>query len=393
MQPTRRATLLGLGAALTFGPASLALAAAATERRFVVILLRGALDGLSAVQPYGDPALAGLRGGLALPEPGREGGVLDLGGRFGLHPALSGLHGLYRGGDLAILHATAGHYRSRSHFDAQDYLESGADRRMDSGWLNRVAQCLPPHHGPGSETALCVGATVALLLRGRAPVGAWLPQGFARPDAALYRALAELHHGDPLTGPAIAEGLKERGFTSAVLQNGEPARNRYAFPALAEAAGRLLAAADGPRLAALEVGGWDTHAAQKGRLPGVLRQLDSGIVALRHGLGEAWRQSVVLAVTEFGRTVRGNGTGGTDHGTGTVAFLGGGAVAGGRVLGDWPGLGPGRLFEDRDLLPTSDLRSLAKAVLAGHLGLGAEQIAGVFPGSTAAAPLRGVMRS
>jgi uncharacterized protein (DUF1501 family) len=393
MEIGRRATLLGLGAAFTLGPASLALAAAATDRRFVVILLRGALDGLSAVQPYGDPALAGLRGGLALPEPGREGGVLDLGGRFGLHPVLGGLHGLYRDGDLAILHATAGHYRSRSHFDAQDYLESGADRRMDSGWLNRVAQALPPHHGAGSETALSVGATVALLLRGRAPVGAWMPQGFVHPDAALYRALAELHHGDPLTGPAIAEGLKERGFTAAVLRGTEPAKNRFAFPALAEAAGRLLAAAEGPRLAAMEVGGWDTHVAQKGRLAGVLRQLDAGMVALRRGLGEAWGRSVVLAVTEFGRTVRENGTGGTDHGTATVAFLAGGAVAGGRVLGEWPGLGSGRLFENRDLAPTSDLRSLAKGALAAHLGLGPERLAAVFPDSASAAPMAGLLRA
>ena len=155
-----------------------------------------------------------------------------------------------------------------------------------------------------------------------------------------------------MLGPAIAEGLSERGFSAAVLSGGEPAQNRYAFPALAKAAGEMLRAEDGPRIAALEIGGWDTHAGQTPRLAGVLRQLDAGLAALKTGLGAAWRQTAVLVMTEFGRTVRMNGTKGTDHGTGTVAFVLGGAVAGGRVVADWPGLGAGRLFEDRDLQPT-----------------------------------------
>ena len=392
---TRRSALLGLGGAMAMGRVSLALAAAATEQRFVVVIPRGALDGLSAVQPYGDPALAGLRGELALPQPGREGGVLDLGGFHGLHPSMVGMHGMFGAGEMAVVHAVAGPYRSRSHFEAQDYLESGADHRLSSGWLNRAAGLLPakPGKGPGSETALSVGATVALLLRGAAPVGSWLPQSFAQPEAALYRTLAALHRGDPVTGPAIAEGLKDRGFSESVLAGSAQAPKRNAFPALAGAAGRLLAAADGPRIAALEIGGWDTHAAQVQRLHAVLKELDDGMLALKEGLGVAWRRTAVLVMTEFGRTVAVNGTRGTDHGTGGVAFLAGGAVAGGKVLGTWPGLGAGRLFENRDLAPTTDLRSVAKGMLAAHFGLDAGRLGGVFPDSGAATPMSGLLRA
>ena len=387
---SRRATLLGLATTLTAGRASVAFAAAVTEQRFVVILLRGALDGLAAVQPYGDPALRDLRGDLMLPDPGQDNGVLDLGGFHGLHPALAGMHGLYQANELAVIHAVAGPYRSRSHFEAQDYLESGADHRMTSGWLNRAATMLPTRPG-GAEAALAVGTGVGLMLRGPAPVGTWLPQTFARPDPALYRTLAALHRPDPLTGPAIAEGLHERGFTEAVLNGQEAPKDKYSFPALATAAGKLLADANGPRLAVLELGGWDTHAAQKNRLPGVLGTLDRGITGLKSGLGPAWLRTAVLVMTEFGRTVRTNGTAGTDHGTAGVAFLAGGAIAGGRVLGTWPGLAD--LLDNRDLAPTTDLRSVAKGLLAAHFKFPAARLAAIFPDSTAAPPLTGLLRS
>jgi uncharacterized protein (DUF1501 family) len=155
----------------------------------------------------------------------------------------------------------------------------------------------------------------------------------------------------------------------------------------------MLRASAGPRIAAMELGGWDTHIRQVPRLADVLRQLDAGLAALRVGLGDAWRQTAVLAITEFGRTARMNGTEGTDHGTASVAFLLGGAVAGGRVLADWPGLGSGRLLEDRDLAPTRDIRSVAKGVLRHHLGLGDAALAGVFPDSAAAEPIGGLIRS
>jgi uncharacterized protein (DUF1501 family) len=262
---------------------------------------------------------------------------------------------------------------------------------MSSGWLNRVAGLLPTKPG-GSDTALSVGGTVGLLLRGPTPVGNWLPQSFAQPDPALYRAIAALNTADRITGPAIRAGLHERGFTEAVLNGSEPPKDKYSFPALAEAAGKLLAAADGPRLAALELTGWDTHAAQNNRLPGVLGTLDRGLVGLKQGLGPAWARSVVLVMTEFGRTVRANGTNGTDHGTGGIALLAGGAVAGGRVLGNWPGLAPDRLFENRDLMPTTDLRSVAKGMLAAHLRLDAARLASIFPDSAAAVPMTGLLR-
>jgi uncharacterized protein (DUF1501 family) len=387
----RRTALLGLAATVTLGRASLALAAAPTERRFVVVLLRGALDGLSAVVPYGDAGLAALRGPLLAPPPGQDGGLLDLGGFFGLHPALAGLHGLYQAGDLLPVHAVAGFWRSRSHFEAQDFLEFGTAHGMSCGWLNRVAALLPLP--AATEAAIAIADTPPPLLRGPATVGSWMPPRFATPPPDLYARLAELHRTDPLTGPAIAEGLRARAFTAAVLAGLPAEPNRFGFPALAHAAGRLLAAADGPRLAALEIGDWDTHTAQLARLGGPLRQLDLGLTALRTGLGAAWPDTVVLVVTEFGRTVRVNGTGGTDHGTGTVAFVLGGRVAGGRVLADWPGLAPGALFENRDLQPTRDLRTLAAGLLAEHLGLDAAALALVFPEGTPAPPLSGLLRA
>ena len=384
---SRRTALLGLGAAVSLGRVSLAMAAAPTDRRFVVVLLRGALDGLAAVTPYGDPAFAALRGEA---RPGGDGGLLDLGGFYGLHPALSGLHAMYGQGELLPVHAVAGPVRTRSHFEAQDLMESGAEQRMNSGWLNRAVQGMASA-GPNG-LPLSVGVSLPLLLRGPATVGAFAPQSFAQPQPDLYARLVALHEHDAVTGPAIREGLQERGFSGATL-GADRNPERYAFPALAAAAGRLLATADGPRIAAMELGGWDTHAAQGQRLVGPLRQLDAGLVALKEAMGPAWRQTAVLVITEFGRTVRLNGTGGTDHGTGAAAFVAGGAVAGGRVLADWPGLGAGRLFEARDLQPTMDVRALAKGLLASHLGLSAAVVARAFPVSDGVAGVRGLLRA
>ena len=390
---TRRSALLGLVAAASLGRVHLALAAAPTDRRFAVVLLRGALDGLAAVQPYGDPALRDLRPALALGEPGTEGGVLDLGGQFGLHPALAGLHAMFKVGELLPIHAVAGPVRSRSHFEAQDILESGADHRLTSGWLNRAVQAMPGH---AAETALAVGTQTPLLLRGSAPVSAYAPHAFAQPTPDLYAQVAALAGPDPVLGPAIRAGLDERAFNQGHLADGAdtPAtpRDRNAFPTLARAAGQLMAATDGPRIAALELGGWDTHVAQAPRLTTALRTLDEGIGTLRDGLGAAWQQTAVLVVTEFGRTARANGTNGTDHGTAGCAFLAGGAVAGGRVLATWPGLAPGRLYEDRDLAPTLDVRAVAKGILTEHLGLGAQALLAAFPGSASAEPVRGLVR-
>nr|WP_294519872.1 DUF1501 domain-containing protein [uncultured Rhodopila sp.] len=402
MMLSRRAALLGLTGCVGLGGVRLAVAAAPTDRRLVVIILRGALDGMAAVVPYGDPGLAVLRGEIVPPGPGQPDGVLDLGGFYGLHPALSGLHALYAANQALIVHAVAGSYRVRSHFEAQDYLESGADRRMTSGWLNRVVAALPPSPVPRAEgEALAVGVSVPLLLRGPARVANWAPHGFSQPAPELYAAIAALNGDDPVTGPAIIRGLRDRGFSSAVLAGEEPSKDRptdrptdsNAFPALALAAGEMLRAPGGPRIAALELGGWDTHAAQLRRLEAPLQQLDAGLQALRTGLGPAWAQTAVLVMTEFGRTARVNGTKGTDHGTGTVAFVLGGAVAGGRVRASWPGLASGQLFEDRDLAPATDLRAVARGLLAQHLGLDAAALEQVFPGSAGAGTMAGLIRA
>ncbi|HEY6434342.1 MAG TPA: DUF1501 domain-containing protein [Acetobacteraceae bacterium] len=390
MQLTRRGVLLGLTSAFALGRASLALAAAATEQRFVVVILRGALDGMSAVVPHGDPALAELRGEL-VPD-----GLLDLGGFYGLHPSLTNLHAMYQTGELLPVHAVAGPTRVRSHFEAQDCLESGADHRMTSGWLNRAVAAMPgAATGRPEGDALAIGVSVPLLLHGTATVGNWAPHGVITPSPDLYTQIAVLNQADQITGPAIAEGLRERGFAGAVLADGseQPAGNRYAFPTLLRAAGEMLRATDGPRIAAAEIGGWDTHVAQVPRLTRVLKDLDAGLAALKDGLGPAWQQTAVLVMTEFGRTARINGTKGTDHGTATVAFVLGGAVAGGRIAADWPGLGAGKLLEDRDLQPTQDLRAVAKGLLAQHLGLGAEALATVFPDSATVQPMAGLIRT
>lgn len=388
---TRRSALLGLTAAMTFGRSALAVANAPTDKRFVVVILRGALDGMSAVVPYGDPALMGLRGEIVPPQPGQPNGLLDLGGFYGLHPALAGFHGMFQAHEAMAVHAIAGAYRVRSHFEAQDYLESGSDHRMTSGWLNRVVAAMPNRaKGPDGE-AVAVSVSVPLLLRGPTRVANWAPSGFAQPRDDLYQQIAALNKGDPVIGPAIAEGLKARGFSDAVMNGMDEPKNRYTFPLLAKAAGELLRAEDGPRIAALEIGGWDTHTAQANRLNGPLKDLDAGLVALKTALGPAWRQTVVLAMTEFGRTARVNGTKGTDHGTATVAFVVGGAVTGGRVKADWPGLGPGELFEKRDLAPTADLRGLARGLLNEHLGLTQAALDHVFPDSRSAGTISGLI--
>lgn len=390
MMLSRRSALLGLTASWSLGRASVALAApssGAQDPRLVVILLRGALDGMAAVTPYGDSGLVALRRDLLLPEPGREGGLLDLGGFFGLHPALAGLHALYGQGQMLPVHAVAAPYRTRSHFDAQDYLESGADHRLDSGWLNRAVSALPGQGGSGKNArpdgfALALGLDVPLLLRGPTPIGSYAPAGSQHPTPDLYRAIAQLSAHDPQIGPGLRSGLQARGFSDDIAPTAPPGSDRKidGFTRLASAAGLMLARADGPRVAALEIGGWDSHAGQMSALKAPLARLDQGIDALRTSLGAAWSQSVILAMTEFGRTARMNGTGGTDHGTGAVAFIAGGAVKGGRVAGTWPGLRAGQLFENRDLAPTTDLRSVIAGVLCAHLSMPRSALARVFPG-------------
>ena len=382
---SRRAALLGLAASFTLGRASLALASIPGDKRFVVVLLRGAMDGMSAVEPYGDADFASLRGPLALDTAQR----LDLGGFFGLHPNFAGLHAMYANGEAGFVHATAGAYRTRSHFEAQDYMEAGVAQRIDNGWLNRAVATLGIPGG--RDIALSMGLAAPLLLRGPAPVQAWAPEKFATPDTDLLARIAALAARDPIIGPPFANMVAQRGGPAPDMA-GTPG-NDNDFAVLADAAGKLLAADNGPRVAALEIGGWDTHQAQTRRLEVQFKILDAGFVALKTALGPAWKSTIVLAITEFGRTAHINGTNGTDHGTAGVTFLAGGALAGGRVLGTWPGLGASKLFENRDLAPTTDVRSIAKGLLQDHLGVRAASLGQIFPGSGDASAMRGLVKA
>lgn len=380
----RRGLLLGLTAMAATANARLAFAETplvptATDNRLVVVILRGAMDGMAALAPYGDARYRELRGPIALAEPGQDGGLLDCGGFFGLNPRLENFHRFFTEGSLLPIHAIAGPYRNRSHFEAQDMLESGAPQRLTSGWLNRALQGLPDAPADQPETGLVVGLDLPLLMRGPHAVGMWAPPRPVRPPPDLYARMADVLHADPLLGPAVEEGLRGRGYATSVLSGEPPPRG--GFVALAASAGKLLAAPHGPRVAAMEIGGWDTHADQARRLDPVLVQLDQGLAAMRGQLGEVWSRTAILVMTEFGRTARANGNNGTDHGTGGAAFLVGGAVQGGRVLADWPGLAEDQLFEKRDLQPTRDLRSIAKGLLRDHLRLPESTIAAAFPGA------------
>ena len=392
MHPSRRGFLAGSAATLSFGGPSLRVRAAETDSRFVLIILRGAMDGLNVVVPYGDPNLAVWRPGLALPEPGQPNGLSDLGDFWGLHPSLKASHLLYKANDLLPIHCVTGPNRSRSHFEAQDMLEIGGEHRMTSGWLNRIAALLPP--AATCDIAFTMASTAPLILHGPTPAITWDPfHSRPRTSPAFYDAIVAMHANDPQTGAEIADGLKERRYIDKVLAGTSYEGITPGFPRLARAAAKLLVAPDGPRLAELELDGWDTHFGQPRRLAGALQTLDEGIALLRADLAPIWARTVILVVTEFGRTVRANGTGGTDHGTGTAAFLMGGSVAGGRVLVDWPGLRQDQLFENRDLQPTLDLRAVTKGVLGPHFGLSAVNLATVLPDSGRIAPKAGLLKA
>jgi uncharacterized protein (DUF1501 family) len=389
---TRREVLQALGGLVAVaGLPGLALAAApGTDRRLVFVFLRGGLDGLSAVPAYGDPEFAGKRGALAIAGPGTAGGALELDGMFGLSPFLAEMHKLYAAKALAVLHAVASPYRERSHFDAQNLLENGTAKPFgrEAGWLN-VA--LAERAGAGG---LALGPNVPLVLRGPAAVSSWSPSVLPAPDPDLLERLAQLYRDDPLLAKPFAAGREAQGLMEGQGRGGMPGGGPQAAVALAKAAGTFLAKPDGPRVATIDFGGWDTHANQVGEFSPLtrnLRLLDRGVATLKGALGPAWQQTAVLIVTEFGRTVSINGSRGTDHGTGGVAFVVGGAVRGGRVIADWPGLSDRALHEGRDLRPTLDLRALFKAALAAQLGLGEAALeTKVFPDSRGVKPLPGL---
>lgn len=340
----------------------------------MLIVLRGAMDGLGAIAPYADPDYKAARGALALAEPGQADGLLDLDGRFGLHPALAPLQGWWREGRMLAVHAIATPYRERSHFDAQDLLDNGGTQAGGrSGWLNRALARLD---GGGQGLGLALGQGVPLVLRGPVPVASWAPSPLPEPSMDFMDRVADLYSKDPVLGPALMPGLGVADMANGMDGNKKRDGGKDRL-VLAETAGRMLSDPAGPRIATLELPGWDTHVGQgtvQGRLPNALGQLAETMVTLRASMQGVWGQTLITVVTEFGRTIRPNGTGGTDHGTAGVALLAGGALNGGRVLGDWPTLRDDKLYEGRDLAPTTDMRALLKGVLAGHLGLPAADI-------------------
>ena len=390
---TRRSVLAG-GATLTLlAPFARLAAATNTDSRFVLVILRGGLDGLAAVPPYAEPAYAQLRGSLALSKPGTADGALDLDGTFGLHPALKNLHAMYRAREALVLHAAATPYRERSHFDAQNVLEDGgtAPNASGGGWLNRALAALAST-GDARE-AIALADSVPLVLRGELAVTSWAPSQLPETDDDTLARVKRLYEAaDPELAASLNGALEAREIAGDARMGG--GRGGQAVAPLASAAARFLSSANGPRIAVLDASGWDTHANQgaaQGPLAQRLGALDSGLQMLKTELGAHWSETTVLVVTEFGRTVAVNGTRGTDHGTAGCAFVCGGAVAGGRVVADWPGLSARDLHEGRDLRATTDLRSLFKGVLHERFGVSEAALArSVFPSSDAVEPLAGV---
>jgi uncharacterized protein (DUF1501 family) len=406
---TRRDFLVASGALFAWAYAPRLARAEGRDPRLLVIVLRGALDGLATVAPVGDPGWVELRGDLGLRLQGDK-PALALDGFFALNPAMANLHRLYRSGQATIVHAAATPYRDRSHFDGQDVLENGFSQPIasETGWLNRALRSLSPGErvNPNGASAFAVGPVAPLIVRGSAPVIAWAPARLMpASDDTAARLLDIYRHTDP----ELAHALESRRRLFTLAQSGgidaltprtgtPPAAGiealRANFAERASAAARFLAQSDGPRVGALSFQGWDTHineGAVGGQLANLLGALDSAIAAIETGLGSAWQETVVAVVTEFGRTAKINGTFGTDHGTATVALLVGGALKGGRVIADWPGLKPADLYQGRDLKPTIDLRAVFKGLLRDHLRVEPAALAtAIFPDSSGVTALDGL---
>jgi uncharacterized protein (DUF1501 family) len=408
MSLSRRQLMKGSAASLAlWGFIPKAAVAGTRDPRLLTIVLRGGLDGLSMVAPVGDPDYERIRQKLALSKDGPAAG-LPLDGFFVLNAGMPYLHGLYQKGEALAVHAVSTPYRGRSHFDGQDMLESGLPgvTRAEDGWLNRALAGMSVA-GRADPKGLAMGAVVPLVMRGAAPVLSWIPKayGIQLRDSTIARLMDLYGQTDPKLAKAFADGLEidKVGVGATVAapapaaQPGQPPQPRpfRDFIETAETAAKFMSAADGPRIGALSYNGWDTHAnegAVQGQLATRLSGLDAAIKAFAEGMGPAWKDTVVLVVTEFGRTAYTNGTEGTDHGTATAALVIGGAVKGGRVIAKWPGLADKHLYEGRDLAPTMDLRTIVKGVLRDHLGIPAGALAAtVFPDSRSAGPVDGLV--
>ncbi len=373
---TNRRSFLSTAALFTVSP--VLFAKALTDRRFVFIIQRGAADGLNTVVPYADPAYEASRGALALDTST----LLKLDGSFALHPSLARLHERYGAGEATFIHAVASPYRDRSHFDAQNVLETGGrvPYQLKDGWMNRLVALLPR----SAREPIAFLPAVPMALRGAASVTTYAPSSLPQPDEDLMVRVAQLYSKDAQLHALWASALEARDMASG--SGGEQSGRDAA--ALGRMAAGFLGRADGPRLAMIETSGWDTHSAQNARLASRLKGLDGLIAGLHEGLGPVWAQTVIVVATEFGRTVAANGTGGTDHGTGAAAMLVGGAVRGGRVLADWPGLATANLLDGRDLRATLGLDAVIAAVCAEAFAIEPDATArALFPGSGRSASL------
>jgi uncharacterized protein (DUF1501 family) len=407
MRLTRREVLASLAAtsllAFSGGFARLAFAESPFsdergDQRFILVILRGALDGLAFAPPYGDRDYRTIRRSLALDPPHQAEGALDLDGFYGLNPGLDALLPLYRKEQLALIHAVATPYRERSHFDAQNLLENGTDAPAGTeGWLNRAliaAQARP-------SSAIAISQQIPLVLQGAAKVISWAPKGREIDAQSDYMTkIARLYQSDPMLSSSFAEAMQAQQIAVQSLSPEDRAASKGAkgvgeLAIAAKAAALFLSKPEGPRIAVLEAGGWDTHARQgthSGALFDRLGGLGKAIALLPEALGDAWQKTILAVVTEFGRTAAPNGTGGTDHGTGSAMLLAGGALRGGKVYGRWPGLAERQLYQGRDLMPTTDMRSVFKTILYAHLKIPREPLENaVFPGSGEAELMTGLM--
>ena len=392
------------GAVGAFGArASFAFAATPGDRRLVVVILRGALDGLAAAPPHGDKDYASVRGQLVLQTSG-AGALHDLDGFFGLHPAFTNLKSLYDAKELVVFHNICSPYRDRSHFEGQNVLESGGvhPHLLQDGWLNRALQ---PMGLAGTDRALAIAQTPPLMLSGKIQTGSWMPAVMPAPDELFLNQVRALYADDAVLKQSLSSALALQAAAQNAMDDSSsmsPGQKRSGgaygdLTPLFQGAGKLLAAADGPRVATLEASGWDTHVAEgaaDGQLARRLQALDSAIAALKIAMGEeTWSKTAVVMATEFGRTVHPNGSGGTDHGTGGAAFLFGGAVQGGQIKAEWVGLSSGALKDGRDQPARTDLRALFKGVLREQMDVpGSALETTIFPDSVSATPIKGLIR-
>ncbi|AUX70282.1 hypothetical protein CHX26_12945 [Porphyrobacter sp. HT-58-2] len=375
-------SLLGAG---SLALPRLAFAQGAGTRNLLFVLLRGAADGLSMLAPVGDPGFERLRGAML----GDYESAPRLGSFFAVHPALAEIAKSAQAGEALFVHAAATAYRERSHFDGQNLLETGgtAPYASKDGWLNRLVGMMN-EGAPDPLRTLAIAPTVPLALRGNAPVSSYAPS--ALPDASedLIARVSQLYAADAELG-----GLWSRALETRAMAGDDGLRNLNDARATGTLAASLMRGSQGARIGMIELGGWDTHANQRGAFMRQARGLDALIAAYRTGLGDGWADTMVLVATEFGRTARLNGTGGTDHGTAAAALIMGGAVRGGRVIADWPGLAERQLYEGRDLAPTIALENVLAGAVAEHLRIDpARAMSRLFPGRTGA-PLAGIVRS